>query len=174
VGNTLVYLFSALIPLSIGVAIVRSKLWDIDILINKALVYGVLTALLAAVYAGLIISLQFLLGGIIKQNNDMVIVVSTLVIAALFLPLRRRIQQIIDRRFYRRKYDAVKTVGTFSATLRHEVDLTQLSEHLITVVQETMQPTHVWLWLRPPAHDATPRAPWRVTPPLSSQGNEEV
>jgi hypothetical protein len=174
VGNTLLYLFSALIPLSIGVAIVRSKLWDIDVLIKKALVYGVLTALLAAVYAGLIISLQFLLGGIIKQNNGVVIVVSTLVIAALFLPLRRRIQQIIDRRFYRRKYDAAKTVETFSATLRHEVDLTQLSEHLITVVQETMQPTHVWLWLRPPAHDGTHRAPWRVTPPISSQGNEEV
>jgi hypothetical protein len=158
VGNTLLYLFSALIPLSIGGAIVRSKLWDIDILINKALVYAVLTALLAAVYAGLIISLQFLLGGIIKQNNDVVIVVSTLVIAALFLPLRRRIQQIIDRRFYRRKYDATKTVGAFSATLRHEVDLTQLSEHLITVVQETMQPTHVWLWLRSPEPTAKHQA----------------
>jgi hypothetical protein len=121
-------------------------------------VYAVLTALLAAVYAGLIISLQFLLGGIIKQNNDVVIVVSTLVIAALFLPLRRRIQQIIDRRFYRRKYDAAKTVGTFSATLRHEVDLTQLSEHLITVVQETMQPTHVWLWLRSPEPTAKHQA----------------
>ncbi len=170
VGNTLVYLFSALIPLSIGVAIVRSKLWEIDVLINKALVYGVLTALLAAVYAGLIISLQFLLGGIIKQNNDVVIVVSTLVIAALFLPLRRRIQQVIDRRFYRRKYDAAKTVETFSATLRSEVDLTQLSEHLITVVQETMQPAHVSLWLRPPEHDGKHRAPWRATPPVSPEG----
>lgn len=175
VGNTLLYLFSALIPLSIGGAIVRSKLWDIDILINKALVYGMLTALLAAVYAGLIISLQFLLGGIIKQNNDVVIVVSTLVIAALFQPLRHRLQAIIDRRFYRRKYDAAKTLEAFSATLRHEVDLSQLREHLITVVQETMQPSHVSLWMPPVQGHGNFLTPDRQAPsPLRSRSSEEI
>lgn len=136
-----------LLPLSIGFAMLRSRLWDIDIIINKALVYGLLTALLAAVYIGLIIGLQFLLGGIIKQNNNVVIVISTLAIATLVLPLRRRIQRIIDRRFYRRKYDAARTLQAFTATLRNEVDLTTLSEHLIGVVEETMQPAHVSLWL---------------------------
>ncbi len=135
------------LPLSIGFAMLRSHLWDIDIIINKALVYGLLTALLAAVYACLIIVLQFLLGGIIKQNNDVAIVVSTLAIATLFLPLRRCIQRVIDRRFYRRKYDAARTLQAFTATLRNEVDLTTLSEHLLGVVEETMQPAHVSLWL---------------------------
>lgn len=154
-NNGLLYVFSQigssllilLLPLSIGFAMLRSHLWDIDIIINKALVYGSLTALLAAVYAGLIIGLQFLLGGIIKQNNDVAIVVSTLAIATLFLPLRRRIQRVIDRRFYRRKYDAARTLQAFTATLRNEVDLTTLSEHLLGVVEETMQPAHVSLWL---------------------------
>ncbi len=150
-GSTLLYLFSALIPLSIGGAIVRSKLWDIDILINKALVYGSLTALLAGVYAGLIIGLESLIELFIRQAaQPFVIVLSTLVIAALFQPLRRRIQTLIDRRFYRRKYDAVRTVAAFSATLRNEIDLNQLREQLVAVVQETMQPSHVSLWLRPP------------------------
>jgi len=111
-------------------------------------VYGSLTALLALLYFGLIVALQSLFQGMFHQNNAVAIVVSTLVIDALFQPLRRRLQAIIDRRFYRRKYDAAKTVEAFSATLRNEVDLTQLSEHLITVVQETMQPAHVSLWLR--------------------------
>jgi hypothetical protein len=148
--------FFLIIPLSIGFAMLRSRLWDIDIIINKALVYGLLTALLAAVYAGLIIGLQFLLGGIIKQNNDVAVVVSTLAIAALFGPFRRRIQQIIDRRFYRRKYDASRTLEAFSATLRNEVDLAMLSEHLMRVVEETMQPAHVSLWL---SKDAQRRKP---------------
>jgi hypothetical protein len=150
VAGTIIYGFLMLIPISIAIAILRSRLYDIDVVINKALVYGLLTTLLAAVYAGLIIGLQFLLGGIIKQNNGVAIVVSTLAIAALFQPLRRRIQNIIDRRFFRHKYDAAKIVAAYSATLRNEVDLSQLSEQLVAVVQETLQPTHVSLWLRPP------------------------
>ena len=138
-----------LIPLSIGFSILRYRLYDIDVLINRTLVYGSLTTLLALLYFGLIFVLQSLFQGLFHQNNAVAIVVSTLVIAALFQPLRRRIQAIIDRRFYRRKYDAAKIVEAFSATLRNEVDLNQLREHLLTVVQETMQPAHVSLWLRP-------------------------
>jgi hypothetical protein len=139
-----------LIPLSLFIAILRYRLWDIDNLINRTLVYGTLTFLLALVYFGLIFVLQFLLRGVISQTNDIVLVISTLAIAALFEPLRKRIQKIIDLRFYRRKYDAVKTLEAFSATLRNEVDLNKLSEQLLDVVQETMQPAHVSLWLRKP------------------------
>jgi len=142
-----------LIPLSIGFSILRYRLYDIDVLINRTLVYGSLTALLALLYFGLIFALQSLFQGVYHQNNAVAIVVSTLVIAALFQPLRHRIQAIIDRRFYRRKYDAAKTVAAFSATLRNEVDLNQLREHLLTVVQETMQPSHVSLWLPPTKPD---------------------
>jgi len=146
--NNISFYVLLLVPLSLVIAILRYRLWDIDKLINRTLVYGTLTVLLALVYFGLIVVLQYLLRGVISQTNDVVIVVSTLAIAALFQPLRRGIQGIIDRRFYRRKYDAVKTLEAFSATLRNEVDLDQLSEHLVAVVQETMQPTHVSLWLR--------------------------
>jgi hypothetical protein len=151
--TTVVYGFLLLIPISIAIAILRSQLYDIDTIINKALVYGLLTTLLAAVYAGLIIGLESLAGVITRQGSQqpVVLVVSTLAIFALSQPLRSRIQSIIDRRFYRRKYDAAKTLAAFSATLRNEVDLATLSEHLIAVVQETMQPAHVSLWLRPPA-----------------------
>jgi hypothetical protein len=139
-----------LFPISIGFAILRSRLWDVDIIINRTLVYGTLTILLALVYFGLIFALQYLLRGIISQNNDVAIVVSTLAIAALFQPLRKRIQQVIDRRFYRRKYDSAKILAAFNATLRNEVDLETLREQLVAVVQETMQPAHVSLWLRAP------------------------
>jgi hypothetical protein len=150
VGNTVLYLFGAFIPLSIASAILRSRLWDIDVLINKALVYGTLTVLLALVYVGLVIGLGSLVRLFTGQllQSPIVIVASTLAIAALFQPLRHRIQQIIDRRFYRRKYDSAKTLEAFSATLGNEVDLGQLREHLLNVVQETMQPAHVSLWLR--------------------------
>ncbi len=154
-----------LIAIFLAIAVLRARLWDIDTLINKALVYGSLTALLAAVYAGLIIGLESLVGLISGQSTQpLVLVVSTLAIAALFQPLRRRIQNIIDRRFYRRKYDAARTLEAFSATLRNEVDLTTLSEHLVAVVQETMQPTSVSLWLRPSIPAGTHQAPWRATP----------
>jgi hypothetical protein len=135
------------IPLSIGIAILRYRLWDVDVLINRTLVYGVLTGMLALVYTGLAVTLQFLLRGL-TGGSQLALVGSTLVTAALIQPLRRRIQRAIDRRFYRRKYDAARIVATFSETLRGEVDLDELSEQLVAVVEETMQPTHVWLWLR--------------------------
>ncbi len=139
-----------LFPLSFGFAMLRSRLWEIDVLINRTLVYGTLTVSLALVYVGLVIGLQALLRSIISHDSGVAIVISTLAIYWLFQPLRRRIQRVIDRRFYRSKYDAAKTLAAFSATLRNEVDLDQLRERLLTVVQETMQPAHVQLWLRPP------------------------
>ena len=141
--------FFVSIPLTVGIAIMRYRLWDIDTIINRALVYGSLTGLLGVLYAVLIIGLESLAGVITRQTfQPIVLVISTLVIFALFLPLRRRLQATIDRRFYRRKYDAESILTSFSATLRNEVDLTELSQRLVDVVQETMQPERVSLWLR--------------------------
>jgi hypothetical protein len=136
-------------PTSIGIAIVRYRLYDIDRIINHTLVYGSLTAILATVYFGTIVVLQRLFVVLTGQESTLAVVASTLVIAALFNPLRRRVQAFVDRRFYRRKYDARKTLEAFSAKLRDETNLDALSDDLVGVVRETMQPTHVSLWLRP-------------------------
>jgi len=139
------------LPVFTGIAIVRYRLYDIDLLINRTLVYGSLTLMLALVYFGGVTATQALFQTLTGQQKlpQLAVVVSTLVIAALFNPLRHRIQSFIDRRFYRSKYDAAKTLDTFSARLREETDLTTLSEELVGVVRETMQPEHVSLWLRP-------------------------
>jgi len=150
VGIPFIVLCELFVPVTIGIAMLRYRLWEVDPMINRVLVYSTLTGMLAAVYFGSIIGLQSLLRGLFNQTSDVAIVISTLFSAALFQPLRRGIQAIIDRRFYRRKYDAAKTLEAFSATLRSEVDLNELREHVLAVVQETMQPTHVSLWLRPP------------------------
>ena len=143
--------FMLFIPLSIGVAVLRARLFDIDVVINRTLVYGSLTAMLALVYFGGVATTEVIFRTLTgqEQQPQLAIVVSTLVIAALFNPLRRRNQSFIDRRFYRRKYDARQTLEVFSARLRDETDLKALNDDLVGVVRETMQPEHVSLWLRP-------------------------
>jgi hypothetical protein len=138
-----------LVPFSISVAVLRSHLFDIDVLINRTLVYGSLTAMLIELYLSGILVLQRLFIALTGEESALAVVASTLVIAALFNPLRRHTQSFIDRRFYRNKYDAAKTLEAFSATLRDETDLDALSDDLVGVVRETMQPVHVTLWLRP-------------------------
>lgn len=148
-------------PVSLAIAILRHRLFDIDVVINRTLVYGTLTALLALVYFGLVVVLQALTRAFTGQTaqSSLIVVVSTLAIAALFQPLRRHIQAIIDRRFYRSKYDAARTLAAFGARLRSEVDLDQLRLHLLTVVQETMQPTQLSLWIRPGKLDGKNKSP---------------
>ncbi len=138
-----------LIPISMEIAIRRSRLWAIDPIVNRAVVYSLLTLLLALVYAASIVVLQAVVQSLTgKQQPELVTVASTLMIAALFSPLRGRLQKAIDRRFYRQKYDAARTLAAFGATLRDEVDLDRLTDDLLAVVQETMAPEHVGLWLK--------------------------
>ena len=138
-----------LVPIAIGFAVLRYRLYEIDIIINRTLVYGSLTISLALVYVSLVVSLQYVFRALAGGDSQLVIVASTLVIAALFNPLRRRNQSFIDRRFYRRKYDARRTLEEFGARLREETNLDSLSEDLVGVVRETVSPARVSLWLRP-------------------------
>jgi hypothetical protein len=149
--QTAALLSLTVIPIAVGFAVLRYRLYDIDLLINRTLVYGSLTAMLVALYIGGVATTQALFRALTgqEQQPQLAAVASTLAIAALFNPLRRRIQNFIDRRFYRNKYDAARTLGAFSARLREETDLTTLSDDLVSVVNETMQPQHVSLWLRP-------------------------
>jgi hypothetical protein len=149
VGTAIFTASGAAITISIGIAILRYRLYEIDTLINRTLVYGSLTVTLVALYFGGIVVLQRFFVFLTGQQSTLAVVASTLVIAALFNPLRRHIQSFIDRRFYRRKYDAVKTLEAFTAKLRNETDLEALNNELVGVVRETMQPAHVSVWLRP-------------------------
>ena len=156
------------VPIALGIAILRYRLYDIDLLINRTLVYGSLTATLVAVYFGGIVVLQRMFVVLTGERPTLAVVASTLLIAALFNPLRRRIQSFIDRRFYRRKYDAAKTLSAFNTRLREETDLEALSDDLVGVVGGTMQPAHVSLWLR---HDAEPEA--RSVATIEQFGHDE-
>jgi hypothetical protein len=147
------------LPTAIGIAVLKYRLYNIDVLINRTLVYGSLTATLVTVYVGSIVILQTAFRSLTGQDSQLAIVASTLAIAALFNPLRRRVQAFVDRRFYRHKYDAAKTMAQFSSKLRDETDLDALNATLVEVVRETMQPAHVSLWLRPDTASKEDEAP---------------
>ncbi|HEV2457210.1 MAG TPA: hypothetical protein VGS80_02520 [Ktedonobacterales bacterium] len=163
-GGLYHYLEAGVIPLTLAVAVLRHHLFDIDLLIRRTLVYGSLTAILGAVYAAGVLGAQAVTQALPGQTGQqpVFLVASTLLVAALFSPVRRRLQAVIDQRFYRRKYVAARTLAAFGAELRHEMDLAELSEQLVAVVEETMQPAHVSLWLRPP----TTRSPGGPTRPV--------
>ncbi|HEX2741574.1 MAG TPA: hypothetical protein VHM69_14110 [Rubrobacter sp.] len=146
------------LPTAIGIAVLRYRLYDIDLVVNRTLVYGSLTAALVLVYLGGVVSLQYVFRAFTGSESQFAVVVSTLAIAGLFNPLRHRVQTFVDRRFYRRKYDAVKTLEAFGSRLRDDTDLDDLSGHLIEVVRETMQPAHVSLWMRTTEQGAGKRA----------------
>jgi len=162
-----------LIPLSFGFAMLRSRLWEIDAIINRALVYGLLTTSLLALYLVLVFGGQYLLASLFGKNNTVVLVVSTLIVASLAIPLRRHMQALVDRRFYRSKYNAAQVVTRFSATLHNEVDLNQLCEQLLAVVQETMQPAHISLWVRQPERANTPSLHLNTLPAAAGE-NEKI
>jgi hypothetical protein len=150
--NLLTYVVLAsftLVPIAVGIAVLKYRLYEIDLLINRALVYGSLTVMLALVYVGGVVGLQAAFRALTGQESTLAVVASTLTIAALFGPLRRRVQALVDRRFYRKKYDAAKTLAAFNARLRDETDLEALSKDLVGVARGTVQPEHVSLWLRP-------------------------
>ena len=150
VGSALFLVGFLAIPSAMALAILKYRLYDIDVVINRTLVYGALTVTLALVYFGSIALSQGILTALRGQQSQLAVVASTLVIAALFNPIRHRIQAFIDRRFYRRKYDAARTLEAYAARLREETDLERLSGTLVSVVQKTVQPEHASLWLRPP------------------------
>jgi cytochrome bd-type quinol oxidase subunit 2 len=149
----------AFLPVAVGIAILRYRLYDIDRLINRTLVYGLLTALLAGVYAAVGLVLGPVFGGVGEDAPSWAVAGATLAVAALFQPARRRIQAVVDRRFNRRKYDAAKTVEAFSVRMRDEVDLDALTAELLVVVDQTIQPTRASLWLRPSAPDSRHTTP---------------
>jgi hypothetical protein len=149
----------ALVPVAAGIAILRYRLYDIDRLINRTLVYGALTVLLGVIYAGTVLTLGQLFGGLGDEPPSWVVAGATLAVAALFQPARRRIQQVVDRRFNRRKFDAAKTVEAFSVRLRDEIDLDALTAELLVVVDQTIQPTRASLWLRPSDPDSRRTTP---------------
>ncbi len=168
--RVIVYLLSqSFAAFAFGIAILRHKLWDIDIIIRRTLQYSLLSGLLALVYFGGIVILQSLFSTISNQQSPIILVLSTLAIAALFLPLRRRVQDFIDKRFYRRKYDAAKVVADFAATARDETDLDALTARLVEVVDETMQPESVGLWLKP-----TQTRPDRFPNPVRSESASQI
>jgi len=136
-------------PITVGIALLRYRLWDVDVVVRRTVGYAILTALLLLVYFGSVIVLQRLFTELTGQGSTLATILSTLLIAALFLPARRRVQDLIDRRFYRRKYDAAKVLEGFAATARDETDLDRLTAELVRVIQETMEPAHVSVWLRP-------------------------
>jgi hypothetical protein len=164
VGATAVLLLAAgvsmaVLPLATGAAILRYRLYDLDRIISRTLAYGLLTLLLGLGYAALVLGLGQLLG----RDTPLVVAAATLTVAAAFQPARRRIQAAVDRRFNRRRYDAARTIAAFSARLRDEVDLDTLTGELLAVVEQTMQPTRSWLWLRPPP-DRAERRPLSAAP----------
>ena len=143
-----VVILGSLFPICVTVAILRYRLWDVDIVINRTLVYGTLTGVLIVVYLASVVLLQILFRGLAGQESPLAVVASTLVIAALFSPLRQRIQAVIDRRLYRRKYNAARTLETFGTKVRDEVDLGELSGSLLDIVEQSVQPERVTLWLK--------------------------